>query len=87
MRHAGRRHARGRLPILRRGAVARCNRSVKSGWSGASTTQGYWNNPDETAHTFGARLADTGDGPFLRTGDLGFVKDGEVFVTGGSKIC
>ncbi|MGC3976297.1 MAG: AMP-binding protein [Nitrospira sp.] len=53
--------------------------------SGASTTQGYWNNPDETARTFGARLADTGDGPFLRTGDLGFVKDGEVFVTGRFK--
>ena len=53
--------------------------------SGASTTQGYWNNPDETARTFDARLADTGDGPFLRTGDLGFVKDGEIFVTGRFK--
>ncbi|HMZ97947.1 MAG TPA: amino acid adenylation domain-containing protein [Nitrospira sp.] len=53
--------------------------------SGASTTQGYWNKPDETSHTFGASLADTGDGPFLRTGDLGFVKDGEVFVTGRFK--
>ncbi|ODT43771.1 MAG: hypothetical protein ABS70_07170, partial [Nitrospira sp. SCN 59-13] len=53
--------------------------------SGASATQGYWNNPDETARTFGARLADTGDGPFLRTGDLGFVKDGEIFVTGRFK--
>ncbi len=53
--------------------------------SGASTTQGYWNNPDETARTFAARLQDTGEGPFLRTGDLGFVKDGEVFVTGRFK--
>ncbi|HNV24832.1 MAG TPA: AMP-binding protein, partial [Nitrospira sp.] len=53
--------------------------------SGASTTQGYWNNPDETARTFGARLADTGEGPFLRTGDLGFVKNDEVFVTGRLK--
>lgn len=53
--------------------------------SGASTTQGYWNNSEETARTFGARLADTGEGPFLRTGDLGFVKDGEVFVTGRLK--
>src|SRR5262249_43092360 len=33
---------------------------------------------------FGARLAD-GDGPFLRTGDLGFVRDGELFVTGRIK--
>ncbi len=53
--------------------------------SGASTTEGYWNKPDETAHTFGARLEDTGEGPFLRTGDLGFVQNGEVFVTGRVK--
>ena len=53
--------------------------------AGASTAQGYWNHPDETARTFGAMLRDTGEGPFLRTGDLGFVKDGEVFVTGRLK--
>ena len=53
--------------------------------AGASTAQGYWNNPEETARTFGATLRDTGEGPFLRTGDLGFVKDGEVFVTGRLK--
>ena len=52
---------------------------------GASTTQGYWNRPEETARTFGATLRDTGEGPFLRTGDLGFVQDGEVFVTGRLK--
>ena len=53
--------------------------------AGASTAQGYWNNPEETARTFGAVLRDTGEGPFLRTGDLGFVKNGEVFVTGRLK--
>lgn len=53
--------------------------------AGASTTQGYWNNPEETERTFGVTLRDTGEGPFLRTGDLGFVKDGEVFVTGRLK--
>ena len=53
--------------------------------AGASTTQGYWGNPEETARTFGALLRDTGEGPFLRTGDLGFVKNGEVFVTGRLK--
>ena len=53
--------------------------------AGASTAQGYWNNPEETARTFGALLRDTGEGPFLRTGDLGFVKNGEVFVTGRLK--
>ena len=46
---------------------------------------GYWNRPEETASTFQARLADSGDGPFLRTGDLGFVHDGELFVTGRLK--
>lgn len=53
--------------------------------AGASTAQGYWNNQDDTSRTFGATLRDTGEGPFLRTGDLGFVKDGEVFVTGRLK--
>ncbi len=51
-------------------------------WTNAD---GYWNRPDETASTFAARLAD-GDGPFLRTGDLGFLDaDGEVYVTGRIK--
>ena len=50
--------------------------------SGSSIAQGYWNRPLETEKTFQAYLADTGEGPFLRTGDLGFLKDGELFVTG-----
>ncbi len=53
--------------------------------AGASIAQGYWNNPEETARTFGGILRETGEGPFLRTGDLGFVKDGELFVTGRLK--
>jgi acyl-CoA synthetase (AMP-forming)/AMP-acid ligase II len=53
--------------------------------SGANVTQGYWNRPEETALTFHAYLADTGGGPFLRTGDLGFLRDGELFVTGRLK--
>ncbi|MFN7146796.1 MAG: fatty acyl-AMP ligase, partial [Myxococcota bacterium] len=40
---------------------------------GASVCQGYWNRPALTEQVFGARLAD-GDGPWLRTGDLGFVQ-------------
>ena len=56
---------------------------------GESVTQGYWNRPEETEQTFHAYLADTdagpGEGPFLRTGDLGFLKDGELFVTGRLK--
>lgn len=52
--------------------------------SGLSVAQGYWNRPEETEQIFCAHLADTG-GPFLRTGDLGFLRDGELFVTGRLK--
>ncbi len=50
-----------------------------------SVAQGYWNKPDATEQTFRAKLADTGAGPFLRTGDLGFVHEGELYVTGRLK--
>ena len=53
--------------------------------SGPSVARGYWNRLEETEHAFQAYLADTGDSPFLRTGDLGFVRDGELFVTGRLK--
>ena len=53
--------------------------------AGASVTQGYWNKVEETEHTFQAYLADTGEGPFLRTGDMGFFQDGVLFVTGRIK--
>ncbi len=53
--------------------------------SGPSVSSGYWNRPDETFNTFGAYRADTGEGPFLRTGDLGFLHQGELFVTGRLK--
>ncbi|MGB9181613.1 MAG: amino acid adenylation domain-containing protein, partial [Pyrinomonadaceae bacterium] len=53
--------------------------------SGPSVTGGYWNRIEETERTFRAYLAETGEGPFLRTGDLGFLKDGELFVTGRLK--
>lgn len=53
--------------------------------SGPSVAQGYWNQPEQTTETFHAFLADTGQGPFLRTGDLGFLYAGELFVTGRLK--
>lgn len=52
---------------------------------GPGIARGYWNRPEETARVFSAYLNDTGEGPFLRTGDLGFVLDGELFVTGRLK--
>jgi acyl-CoA synthetase (AMP-forming)/AMP-acid ligase II len=51
---------------------------------GDSVAQGYWQRTEESASTFGATLAD-GSGPYLRTGDLGFLLDGELFVTGRLK--
>ncbi|MEW5931590.1 MAG: AMP-binding protein, partial [Gemmatimonadota bacterium] len=52
---------------------------------GPSVTLGYWGREEETAATFGARIADTGEGPFMRTGDLGFLAGGELYVTGRVK--
>lgn len=48
-------------------------------------TDGYWQRPAETKKTFDAHLADTGEGPFLRTSDLGFLKHGHLFITGRLK--
>jgi amino acid adenylation domain-containing protein len=53
--------------------------------SGLSVGQGYWNREEETEETFHAYLSDTGEGPFLRTGDLGFLQNGELFITGRAK--
>ena len=44
----------------------------------------YWGKPDVTEQAMRASLAD-GDGPWLRTGDLGFLRDGELYVTGRIK--
>lgn len=53
--------------------------------SSPSVARGYWNKPRETQAAFGAHLAKDGRGPFLRTGDLGFMNDGELFITGRLK--
>ncbi len=52
---------------------------------GPSVALGYWGHPEATQTTFQAYLKDTGDGPYLRTGDLGFVENGELFITGRLK--
>jgi phthiocerol/phenolphthiocerol synthesis type-I polyketide synthase C len=52
---------------------------------GPSVAKGYWRNPEETAAVFGAHLAGTGEGPFMRTGDLGFLDGPELYVTGRIK--
>jgi 8-amino-7-oxononanoate synthase len=53
--------------------------------AGPSVAQGYWGRPEATDAAFRAYLQDTGEGPFLRTGDLGFLQNGELFVTGRIK--
>jgi acyl-CoA synthetase (AMP-forming)/AMP-acid ligase II len=53
--------------------------------SGASVAQGYWQQAEETTKTFQAYTKDTEEGPFLRTGDLGFLQNGELFITGRIK--
>jgi acyl-CoA synthetase (AMP-forming)/AMP-acid ligase II len=53
--------------------------------SGPSVAQGYWRKAKETEETFNARIPEIDEGPFLRTGDLGFLKDGHLFITGRLK--
>ncbi|MFD0381916.1 AMP-binding protein [Streptomyces stramineus] len=53
---------------------------------GPGVASGYWARPEATAATFGARPTDApGTGPYLRTGDLGLLRDGELYVTGRIK--
>lgn len=51
---------------------------------GGSVARGYWGGPEQTEATFRARTS-AGEGPFLRTGDLGFTAGGELYVTGRIK--
>ena len=53
--------------------------------AGSSVAQGYWNRKEETEQTFRAYTSDTQEGPFLRTGDMGFLDGNELFITGRIK--
>ncbi|TXS06863.1 fatty acyl-AMP ligase [Streptomyces sp. NBC_01201] len=63
------------------------DRTVGEIWvNGPCVADGYHRRPEESSRTFGARLAGEEDrGTWLRTGDLGFVHEGELFVTGRLK--
>jgi acyl-CoA synthetase (AMP-forming)/AMP-acid ligase II len=52
---------------------------------GSSVAQGYWNREEETSHAFNVYYEDQENKPFFRTGDLGFLHCGELFVTGRLK--
>lgn len=57
--------------------------------NGDNVADGYWRRPEETQRTFGATLVNpssgTPGGPWLRTGDLGFMFEGELFIVGRIK--
>ncbi|MCA9901894.1 MAG: AMP-binding protein [Ardenticatenaceae bacterium] len=76
-----------RVTIVNPETKIRCeaNQSGEIWIAGSSVAQGYWQNDAANVATFQAFLADTGEGPFLRTGDLGFVRDGQLYVTGRLK--
>jgi len=56
---------------------------------GGNVAAGYWDKPDETERTFGGTIVGpsngTPEGPWLRSGDLGFLCDGELFIVGRIK--
>lgn len=66
--------------------LAPCDdRRVGEIWvSGDSVATAYWNKPEESRGTFDARVSGD-DRRYLRTGDLGFIDDGQLFVTGRLK--
>ncbi|HEX5702581.1 MAG TPA: fatty acyl-AMP ligase [Pyrinomonadaceae bacterium] len=76
-----------RVLIVNPDTCRRCApREIGEIWlSSPSVAKGYWRREEETLQTFGAMLADDGSGPYLRTGDLGALIDGELFVAGRLK--
>ena len=60
--------------------------SVGEIWlSSDSIAQGYWGKEKLSEEIFEAFTRDTGEGPFLRTGDLGFIHDGYLYISGRLK--
>ena len=60
--------------------------SVGEIWvAGPGVASGYWNRPEMNAEVFNARIVGSGEGPFLRTGDLGFLDGDELYITGRIK--
>jgi acyl-CoA synthetase (AMP-forming)/AMP-acid ligase II len=76
-----------RVMIVDPGSFTRCAPDqIGEIWvSGPSVAKGYWGRLEETEQTFHAYLADTSEGPFLRTGDLGYMEGGQLFVVGRLK--
>ena len=74
-------------------AIVCAHTRARRGWgqvgevwvTGASKALGYWGRPDVTAETFGAELAGEPGRTWLRTGDMGFLHEGELYVCGRRK--
>ncbi|MBS1518088.1 MAG: SDR family NAD(P)-dependent oxidoreductase [Bacteroidetes bacterium] len=87
--HVGHSHsiADTRIAIVDPVSLLECREGeVGEVWaSGLSIAQGYWKRKDATEETFNAHIKDTNEGPFLRTGDLGFIFENELYITGRHK--
>jgi acyl-CoA synthetase (AMP-forming)/AMP-acid ligase II len=75
------------LAIVDAAARRRAPGEIGEIWiAGPSVASGYWRQETLSGQTFDARIATEPDSPgFLRTGDLGFVRDGQLFIVGRSK--
>lgn len=84
---SGRRLPGDRVIIVNPEILKECSHGeIGEVWvAGGSVASGYWNLPSETARAFQAFTLDTLEGPFLRTGDLGLLLNGELFITGRLK--
>lgn len=78
---------RTQIAIVDPHTMKRCKKGcVGEIWTKSpSVAPAYWNNPKASERTFGAYITDSLEGPFLRTGDLGFVHDNYLFITGRIK--
>ncbi|CAM4006667.1 hybrid non-ribosomal peptide synthetase/type I polyketide synthase [Pseudoalteromonas byunsanensis] len=75
------------IAIVNPNSKQRCDEgTIGEIWvKGASVAKGYWQNEQATEETFNAYIAKEHDGPYLRTGDLGFIYQEELYVTGRCK--
>ena len=83
----GRAHADATIEIVDPTTRTRCPAGrIGEIWTrSSSVASGYWRDAQTTAEVFASRLAGSNEGPFLRTGDLGFYENNQLFVTGRLK--
>jgi acyl-CoA synthetase (AMP-forming)/AMP-acid ligase II len=76
-----------KVAIVNPETITRCKADeIGEIWvSDPAVAKGYWNQSTRSEEIFNAYLRDTGEGPWLRTGDLGFLQNGELFVAGRLK--